>query len=104
MRTVSLLNLHEDERSKPGAWIFVGWIPIYDENHDSRPWPGFHSSKDGEAPHDQWIDTQGTELPPNCLCPVTLEDEISLCDDKGTCMGIQLNIWERAKKRQYLLW
>ena len=57
--------------------------------------------KDGDAPHDQWIDrdTQGTELPPNCLCPITLEDEISTCDDQGPCMGIQPNSWERAKKR-----
>ena len=27
---VCLLNLHEDERSKPSAWVPVGWIPIYD--------------------------------------------------------------------------
>ena len=38
--------------------------------------------KDGEAPHDQWIDTQGTELPPNRLSPIILEDEISTCDNQ----------------------
>ena len=26
---VSLLNLHEDESSKPSAWIPVGWLPVY---------------------------------------------------------------------------
>ena len=64
--------------------------------------------KDGEVPHDEWIDFQGNQLPPNCLCPITLQDKIASCDDQDPCMGIQLNIWERAKKRRYwsahLLW
>ena len=34
--------MHEDERSKPGAWIPAGWIPIYDEKSDSRPCNCFH--------------------------------------------------------------
>ena len=25
-----MLNLHEDERSKPTSWIPVGWMPHYD--------------------------------------------------------------------------
>ena len=28
---VSLLNLHEEIRSKPSAWVPVGWIPKYDQ-------------------------------------------------------------------------
>ena len=41
-----MLNLHEEERSKPSSWIPVGWIPHYDrylapkrppEGIDSRP-------------------------------------------------------------------
>jgi hypothetical protein len=27
---VSLLNIHEDVRCKPSAWVPVGWIPKYD--------------------------------------------------------------------------
>ena len=30
MPAVSLLNLHEDVRCKPSAWVPVGWIPKYD--------------------------------------------------------------------------
>ena len=30
VNTVCMLNLHEDERSKPAHWIPVGWIPHYD--------------------------------------------------------------------------
>jgi hypothetical protein len=26
--TVSVLNLHEDERQKPENWITIGWMPI----------------------------------------------------------------------------
>jgi hypothetical protein len=30
--SVSLLNLHEDLRSQPAAWVPVGWIPNYNES------------------------------------------------------------------------
>ena len=43
--TVCLLNLHEDERLKPRAWVPVGWLPVYNEKSaSSRPARGFHSS------------------------------------------------------------
>ena len=56
--TVSLLNLHEDERSKPGAWIPVRWIPIYNEKYDSRPRTGFHSASARKMRlyHQCWIE------------------------------------------------
>ena len=42
--TVTLLNLHEEERSKPSAWIPVGWIPNYDQEvATERHKTGFHS-------------------------------------------------------------
>ncbi len=41
---VCLLNLHEDERTKPRNWIPVGWIPVYDESRDKRPNKGFDTS------------------------------------------------------------
>jgi len=42
---VSLLNLHEDERSKPAAWIPVGWIPNYIDARAKglRPTQGYES-------------------------------------------------------------
>lgn len=42
--TVSLLNLHEDERSKPSAWMPVGWLPVYNEERDHRPGTGYESA------------------------------------------------------------
>jgi hypothetical protein len=41
---VSLLNLHEDVRCKPAAWVPVGWIPKYDPNLAvDRPTTGMNS-------------------------------------------------------------
>ena len=39
-----LLNLHEDERTRPRNWIPVGWLPVYDEKRDKRPSQGFEST------------------------------------------------------------
>ena len=41
---VSLLNLHEDERSQPSAWIPVGRLPVYNEERDERPGQGYESA------------------------------------------------------------
>ena len=41
--SVSLLNLTEEERSKPENWIPVGWIPIYDKELSKRPSSGYES-------------------------------------------------------------
>ena len=51
-----MLNLHEDERSKPSSWIPVGWIPHFDpalapdcpskagfESHPTRQNEVFHA-------------------------------------------------------------
>ena len=39
-----MLNLHEEERSKPSSWIPVGWIPHYDRDlAPKRPLDGFDS-------------------------------------------------------------
>jgi len=55
---VSLLNLHEDERSKPRNWIPVGWIPVYDESRDKRPNKGFDSTSARKIRlyHQCWIE------------------------------------------------
>ena len=39
--TVSLLNLTEEERSKPENWIPVGWIPFYSNELSKRPSSGW---------------------------------------------------------------
>jgi hypothetical protein len=41
---VCLLNLYEEERTKPNNWIPVGWLPVYDEKRDRRPAQGYESS------------------------------------------------------------
>ena len=40
--------------------------------------------KDGDAPNDNLIDLQGTDIRPNRLCAITLDEaqEISICDDE----------------------
>ncbi len=38
-----MLNLHEDERSKPSSWIPVGWIPHYEPDFAKRPKGGCES-------------------------------------------------------------
>lgn len=42
---MSLLNLHEDERSKPTAWIPVGFLPVYKDDRAKglRPGSGYES-------------------------------------------------------------
>ena len=42
---MSLLNLHEDERCKPAAWLPVGWIPNYIDARAKglRPTRGYES-------------------------------------------------------------
>jgi len=41
--TVSLLNLTEEERSKPENWIPVGWISFYSNELSKRPSSGYES-------------------------------------------------------------
>ena len=41
---VSLLNLYEDKRSKPSAWLPVAWFPVYYEERDERPGKGYESA------------------------------------------------------------
>ena len=41
--TVSILNLHEDERQKPENWIPIGWMPIYDDKQSKRPTQGYEA-------------------------------------------------------------
>lgn len=49
-----MLNLHEDERSKPASWIPVGWIPHYDPDLAiDRPGTGVegHQARQNEIFH-----------------------------------------------------
>ena len=48
--TVSILNLHEDVRSQPAAWVPVGWIPNYNESlATERPDTGFEANASRKA-------------------------------------------------------
>ena len=53
-----LLNLYEDERTKPRNWIPVGWIPVYNEQRDTRPSQGFESTSARKIRlyHQCWIE------------------------------------------------
>ena len=57
---------------------------------------------DGDVPNDKWIDSNGMAIPPNRFCPDSAGEE-NHHDDEGPCMGIQVNIWERAKVQRQLL-
>ena len=43
--SVSVLNLHEDERQKPENWIPIGWMPNYDKDLAKRPGQGYESNQ-----------------------------------------------------------
>ncbi len=43
--SVSVLNLHEDERQKPENWIPIGWMPNYDKDLTKRPGKGYESDQ-----------------------------------------------------------
>ncbi len=46
---VRLLNLHEDERTKPRNWMPVGWLCVYEDSTDSRPGTAYESGSAGKA-------------------------------------------------------
>ena len=55
--------------------------------------------EDGEATSEAWTDSNGKALAPDRFWNTRIESEI-----EGSCMGIELNIWERMKvnKRFYV--
>ena len=52
--------------------------------------------EDGDDNGDDWTDFAGRELAPDRIWNSAMDEMIS-ADDEGPCMGIELNIWERAK-------
>ena len=60
---------------------------------------------DEEASHDVWIDSNGMAIPANRFCPDSAGEEHHNHEhhDEGPCMGIQVNIWKRAKKQRHLV-
>ena len=60
---------------------------------------------DGERPDEIWTDSKGRPIPPTRQW----EDSKSQThpshtdESEGPCMGIRINIWERAKKRKHLV-
>ncbi len=52
--------------------------------------------EDREATAENWEDFHGDSLPADRFWNFDSECNIAT-DDEGPCMGIELNIWERAK-------
>jgi hypothetical protein len=52
--------------------------------------------EDGDATAENWEDSNGDSLPAYRFWNIASEFNIAT-DDEGPCMGIELNIWERAK-------
>lgn len=52
--------------------------------------------EDGDDSGEPWTDFAGRELAPDRFWKSSMDEMIS-ADDEGPCMGIELNIWERAK-------
>jgi hypothetical protein len=50
----------------------------------------------GDDPAENWEDSHGDSLPADRFCNITSECNIA-ANDEGPCMGIELNLWERAK-------
>jgi hypothetical protein len=52
--------------------------------------------EDGDATAEHWTNHKGKALAPDRFWSIGIESMIA-GDDEGPCLGIQLNIWERAK-------
>jgi hypothetical protein len=52
--------------------------------------------EDGDATAENWEDSHGDSLPADRCWNITSQCNIA-ANDEGPCMGIELNIWERAK-------
>ena len=52
--------------------------------------------EDGDASAEHWKDSRGRALAPDRFWNTTMQTMIA-SDDSGPCLGIELNIWERAK-------
>ena len=52
--------------------------------------------EDGDATAEDWTDSDGNSLPADRVWNNASGATI-VADDAGPCMGIELNIWERAK-------
>jgi hypothetical protein len=52
--------------------------------------------EDGDDSGEPWTDFAGSELAPDRFWKSSMDEMIS-ADNEGHCMGIELNIWERAK-------
>ena len=57
---------------------------------------------DGDAPDDRWTDKENSEIHANRFWS-KIDDETrdSHDADEGPCMGIRVNIWERAKVKRH---
>ena len=59
--------------------------------------------EDGDDSGEPWTDFAGSELAPDRFWKSTMDEMIS-ADNEGSCMGIELNIWERATGKVGILY
>ena len=64
--------------------------------HDGMRTPPTPPSQDGDVGTENWKDSDGSELAPDRFWNSSMESMIA-ADKAGPCLGIELNIWERAK-------
>ena len=53
--------------------------------------------EDGYRPEDDWKDSEGNSIPADRIWASGNDEIFFAGDTQGSCMGIKLNIWERAK-------
>ncbi len=57
--------------------------------------------EDGDDSAENWKDSNGNTLAPDRFGNISMDSMIA-ADNSGPCMGIELNIWERAKVNLHL--
>jgi len=59
---------------------------------------------DGDRPNEIWLDSKGRPIPPHHQWGHSeSQTHLTHDDSEGPCMGIQVNIWERAKVHRHLV-
>ena len=88
-----MLNLHEEERSKPSSWIPVGWIPHYDRDLAPKRKEGFdsHAVRQNEIFHACFraLLSEFSDCEPEAeVLPWETEITVSQCSDSVVSLAI----------------
>jgi hypothetical protein len=94
MFIISILCIIDFIRSK---FMYIDYIFVFSWIFSQRILSICHFRvEDGDASAEHWKDSRGRALAPDCFWNTTMETMIA-SDNSGLCLGIELNIWERAK-------